>query len=195
MPEPTVDLRLEVVVVPVEDVDRAKEFYSGLGWRLDADIASGDFRVVQFTPPGSDCSIHFGTALTYDRMLIVRDIDAARAQLNAHGAEVSEPFHREASGAIASGAGDHPSYATYASFTDPDGTRWQLQEITTRLPGRIDSPETTYTSTDDLEGALIRAATAHGEHEARNGGVRDENWPSWYADYMVKERAGAELPV
>jgi catechol 2,3-dioxygenase-like lactoylglutathione lyase family enzyme len=193
--EPTVDLRLEVVVVPVEDVDRAKAFYAGLGWRLDADVELGPgTRIVQFTPPGSDCSIHFGSGLEYDQMLIVRDIDAARAQLNAHGADVTPPFHRDETGAIADGAGDHASYSTYASFADPDGNRWLLQEITTRLPGRLDAPGTTYASHDDLEGALRRAAAAHGEHEARTGEA-DENWPDWYADYMIKERAGAQLPV
>ena len=187
MPEPTVDLRLEVVVVPIEDVDRAKAFYGRLGWRLDADLELGPgTRVVQFTPPGSDCSIHFGTGLQYDAMLIVRDVDAARAQLKAHDADVSEPF--------GPGAASHESYSTYASFADPDGNRWLLQQITTRLPGRIDAPGTTFTSQDDLAAALRRAEAAHGEHEARTG-ERDEDWPSWYADYMIKERAGAELPV
>jgi predicted enzyme related to lactoylglutathione lyase len=179
----TGSLRLEVVVVPVEDVDRAKEFYGLLGWRLDADLELGPgSRVVQFTPPGSECSIHFGTGLEYDQMLIVDDIDAAREELNAHGADVSEPF------------GPGGSYSTYASFADPDGNRWLLQEVTTRLPGRIDTPGTTYDSVADLAAALRRAEAAHGEHEAQLG-QRDEDWPSWYADYMIKERAGAELPV
>jgi catechol 2,3-dioxygenase-like lactoylglutathione lyase family enzyme len=207
---PTVDLRLEVVVIPVADVDRAKAFYGGLGWRLDADLARGDdFRVVQFTPPGSGCSIIFGTGLTgaapgsYEGLqLVVSDLEAARAELAARGAAVSEPFH-DACGVfhhagtaarVAGFAEDRASYGTFASFADPDGNEWFVQEITTRLPGRIDSPGTTYDSTADLEEALKRAAAAHGEHEAHTGQA-DAEWPAWYADYMVRERAGLDLPT
>ena len=170
----TTSQRLEVVVVRVDDVDRAKAFYSGLGWRLDADLDRADGgRVVQFTPPGSDCSIHFGTGLAYDAMLIVRDIEAARAQLNAHGAEVGETF------------GNGGSYSTYASFADPDGNRWLLQEITERLPGRVDGA--TYSSAGELAAALRRAEAAHGEYETQLG-QRDDDWPSWYAGHMVEEQ-------
>lgn len=207
---PTVDMRLEVVVIPVADVDRAKAFYEGLGWRLDADLARGDdFRVVQLTPPGSGCSIIFGTGLTaaapgsYEGLqLVVSDLEAARAGLRARGADVSEPFH-DAGGvfhhagtdARAPGfAGDRASYGTFASFADPDGNTWFVQEVTTRLPGRIDSPGTTYESTADLEEALKRAAAAHGKHEERIGQA-DAEWPAWYAEYMVRERAGQELPT
>jgi predicted enzyme related to lactoylglutathione lyase len=203
------DLKLEVVVIPVADVDRAKAFYGGLGWRLDADFATGDdFRIVQFTPPGSGCSIQFGTNVTsaspgsiQSLYLVVSDIEAARDELVAHGADVSEAFHEEALGARfstkgrASGpASDHQTYGSFASFRDPDGNGWLLQEITTRLPGRVDAAETTYASVADVAGALRRAAAAHGEHEKRIGQA-DENWPDWYAAYMVAERAGSELPL
>jgi catechol 2,3-dioxygenase-like lactoylglutathione lyase family enzyme len=209
----TVDLKLEVVVIPVGDVDRAKQFYAGLGWRLDADIAADNgFRVVQFTPPGSGCSVQFGADITtappgtgQGLYLIVTDIEAARADLAAHGADVSEVFHAETAGAqfepsqgrgrAAGPAPDHASYRTFATFSDPDGNTWLLQEITTRLPGRVDPASTTFESVADLAAALRRAASAHGEHEARMGGERDENWPDWYALYMVKEHAGEELPT
>jgi catechol 2,3-dioxygenase-like lactoylglutathione lyase family enzyme len=207
---PTVDTRLEVVVIPVADVDRAKAFYAGLGWRLDADLARGDdFRVVQLTPPGSGCSIIFGTGLTaaapgsYEGLqLVVSDVEAASAALRARGAEVSEPFH-DAGGAfhhagenarVPGVAADRESYGTFASFRDPDGNLWFVQVVTTRLPGRIDSPGTTYESAADLEEALKRAAAAHGRHEERTGQA-DADWPTWYADYMVRERAGLELPT
>jgi catechol 2,3-dioxygenase-like lactoylglutathione lyase family enzyme len=138
------DLKLEVVVLPVADVDRAKDFYEGLGWRLDADLGDGvKFRVVQFTPPGSDCSIHFGvgvtpadpgSAVTY---LIVDDLDEARSELAGRGADVGEVFHRE-NGEEAPGPDpEGRSYFSLASFNDPDGNRWLLQEITERLPGRV----------------------------------------------------------
>ncbi len=145
------EFRLEAVVVPVSDVDRAKEFYSGLGWRLDADIARGeDFRIVQFTPPGSGCSIQFGTNLTSEApgsaqslYLAVLDIEAARGELLARGVEVSETFHEGAPGARFHDSGrapgpapDRRTYGSFASFSDPDGNGWLLQEITTRLPGR-----------------------------------------------------------
>jgi catechol 2,3-dioxygenase-like lactoylglutathione lyase family enzyme len=205
-----VELRLEVVVIPVADVDRAKAFYSALGWRLDADLARGDdFRVVQLTPPGSGCSIIFGTGLTaaepgsYEGLqLVVSDLEAARAELAARGAQVSEPFH-DAGGVfhhagsserVPGYAADRASYGTFASFDDPDGNTWFVQEVTTRLPGRIDAPGTTYESAADLEEALKRVAAAHGEHEKRTGQA-DAEWPAWYADYMVRERAGLELPA
>jgi catechol 2,3-dioxygenase-like lactoylglutathione lyase family enzyme len=205
-----VDLKLEVVVVPVGDVDRAKDFYAGLGWREDADFASGaDFRVVQLTPPGSACSIIFGTGVTsaapgsaQGLHLVVTDIEAARAELTGHGAEVSEVFHDAGgvfhhagtTGRVAGRAADRASYGSFASFSDPDGNGWLLQEITTRLPGRIEADATSFSSASDLATAMRRAAAAHGEHEKRIGGA-DPNWPDWYAEYMVSEQTGAELPT
>ena len=201
-----VALKLEVITIPVSDVDRAKEFYGGLGWRLDADFSKGDDRAVQFTPPGSQCSVHFGRNLTsvapgsaQSLWLIVSDLQAARDELMRRGVEVSEVFHfagwnRVDPDARVSGpAPGRSSYASFVSFSDPDGNGWLLQEITTRLPGRIDAPETAFASTADLESALRRAAAAHGEHEKRIGEA-DPNWPVWYAAYMVAERAGDELP-
>jgi catechol 2,3-dioxygenase-like lactoylglutathione lyase family enzyme len=204
-----VDLKLEVVVLPVSDVDRAKEFYGGLGWRLDADFSfDNGFRVVQFTPPGSDASIQFGTDLTsgapgsvQNLYLIASDIQAARDELVAQGAEVSEVFHPAAPGAQfrpdTSGhlGGRSPdSYGSFATFSDPDGNGWLLQEVTTRLPGRIDAAVTSFGSASDLASAMRRAAAAHGEHEKRTGEA-DPNWPDWYAEYMVAEQAGTELPT
>jgi catechol 2,3-dioxygenase-like lactoylglutathione lyase family enzyme len=207
----TPDLKLEAVVIPVSDVDRAKEFYTGLGWRLDADFAfDNGFRVVQFTPPGSACSVQFGTSMTaaapgsaQGLYLIVADIEAARDGLAALGVGPSEVFHPEtpgaqfqpdgSSGRVSGPAPDHASYSSFATFGDPDGNGWLLQEITTRLPGRIDAAATAFASTPDLESALRRAAAAHGEHEARTGEA-DANWPAWYAAYMVAEQAGDELP-
>jgi catechol 2,3-dioxygenase-like lactoylglutathione lyase family enzyme len=207
----SVDMKLEVVVIPVSDVDRAKEFYLRLGWRLDADRAAGSgFRLVQFTPPGSGSSVQFGVNLTsaapgsaQGQLLIVSDIEAAHRQLVSHGVDASEVFHC-ATGTgcrfpgidvrVSGPAPDHASYHSYATFSDPDGNGWILQEVTTRLPGRVDSSSTTFASTNDLESALRRAAAAHGEHEKRTGGQRDENWPGWYAEYMVSEQAGKELP-
>jgi predicted enzyme related to lactoylglutathione lyase len=206
------DLKLEVVVIPVSDVDRAKEFYGKLGWRLDADFSfDNGFRVVQFTPPGSAGSIQFGTNMTSASpgsarglYLIVSDIEAARDELVACGAEVSEVFHAETPGAQFQPDGDsgrvggpapgRATYSSFATFADPDGNGWLLQEITTRLPGRIDAAETAYASASDLASALRRAEAAHGEHEQRTG-ERDENWPDWYAAYMVAEQAGTELPL
>jgi predicted enzyme related to lactoylglutathione lyase len=208
----TTDLKLEAVVIPVADVDRAKAFYEQLEWRLDADFAfDNGFRVVQFTPPGSPASVQFGSNITTAEpgsasglYLVVTDIEAAREELAGRGVEVSEAFHPKAPGAqfqrddadgrVAGPDGDHASYGSFATFTDPDGNGWLLQEVTTRLPGRVDPAETAYTSVDDLKQALQRAATAHGEHEKRNGGVFDEQWPQWYATYMVAERTGQELP-
>ena len=200
----TVDLKLEVVVIPISNVDRAKRFYDGLGWRLDADFAVGDtFRVVQFTPPGSPSSIHFGTGLTSAApgsasglYLVVSDIEAARAELAGRGVDVSEIFHRTGPGQppVSGRDPERRSYRSYASFSDPDGNGWLLQEVTERLPGRVDADITTFTSSIELAAALRRAAAAHGEHEKRTGGKHDENWPDWYADYIVREQAGTPLP-
>jgi catechol 2,3-dioxygenase-like lactoylglutathione lyase family enzyme len=202
-----VAMKLEVITIPVSDVDRAKEFYGGLGWRLDADFSKGDDRVVQFTPPGSQCSVHFGRNLTsvppgsaQSLWLIVSDIQAARDDLVRRGVEVSEVFHfagwnRVDPDARLSGpAPDRRTYASFVSFSDPDGNGWLLQEITTRLPGRVDAAVTAFASTADLASALRRSAAAHGEHEKRTG-QHDENWPDWYAAYMVAEQSGAELPL
>ena len=198
----TVDMKLEVVVIPVSDVDRAKRFYSNLGWRLDADFVVGAaFRVVQFTPPGSSCSIHFGTGVTSavpgsarGFYLVVSDIEAAHAELVARGVDVSEVFHRWVGEDPASGPDPaRRSYASYATFSDPDGNEWLLQEVTARLPGRVDAADTTFTSLTELAAALRRAAAAHGEHEKRIGRA-DPDWPAWYAEYMVAEQAGTELP-
>jgi catechol 2,3-dioxygenase-like lactoylglutathione lyase family enzyme len=197
------DMRLEVVVIPVADVDRAKSFYGKLGWRLDADFVVGDaFRAVQFTPPGSSASIHFGTGITpavpgsaKNLYLVVSDIEAARAELVHRGADVSEIFHLPAIGE-APLAGPHPqrrSYASLATFSDPDGNSWLLQEVTERLPGRVDAGDTTFTSSSELASALRRAAAAHHEHEKRTG-QPDADWPSWYAEHMVREQAGGPLP-
>lgn len=204
------DLKLEAVVIPVTDVDRAKTFYSELGWRLDADFAfDNGFRVVQFTSPGSPASVQFGSKITsapagsaQGLYLVVSDIEAAREELLAKGAKVTEVFHSVAPGAqfAADGEGresgraeDAASYGSFATFSDPDGNTWLLQEITKRLPGRIDPGETTYASVQDVQDALIRAATAHGEHEKRTG-EHDDEWPAWYAAYMVAEQSGADLP-
>ena len=209
-----VDMKFEVVVIPVSDVDRAKEFYGRLGWRLDADYDNGnDYRVVQFTPPGSGCSVIFGKNVTAEApgsarglYLIVSDIEAARNELLRRGVEISEVF-RDAGGVYAgpdepylfgrrrvSGRDpEHRSYRSFASFSDPDGNGWLFQEVTTRLPGRIDPVTTTFASASDLASAFRRAEAAHGEHEKRTG-QRDANWPDWYAAYMVAEQAGKELP-
>jgi catechol 2,3-dioxygenase-like lactoylglutathione lyase family enzyme len=210
--EGTADLKLEVVVIPVADVDRAKEFYAGLGWRLDADFPfDNGFRVVQFTPPGSGCSIQFGTKMTtaapgsaQGLYLVVSDMAGARDELVARGVEVSEVFHAETPGAqfdpdggegrVGGPGPEGGSYSTFATWSDPDGNGWLMQKITARLPGRIDSQETTYTSLSDLANAMRRAEAAHGEHEQRTG-VRDENWPDWYAAYMIAEQSGAEPPT
>jgi catechol 2,3-dioxygenase-like lactoylglutathione lyase family enzyme len=201
------NMKLEVVIVPVSDVDQSKAFYQKTGFRLDIDIANENFRVVQFTPPGSETSIIFGKGVTSaksrsaDLVLAVDNVDAARDELIGRGVNVSEVFHY-AGGPFNSAvekpriAGRDPegrSYFSFASFEDPDGNRWLLQEITTRLPGRIDSAATTFSSAIDLSSALRRAEVAHGEHEKRTG-ERDVNWPDWYAKYMVAEQAGTELP-
>ncbi len=208
-----VNMKLEVVIIPVSDVDRAKEFYAGLGWRLDGDFTAGnEWRGVQFTPPGSGCSVIFGKNVTtaapgsgQGLHLAVSDIEAARKDLLRRGVEVSEVFHGSN---VHTGTDEpylfgrlrvrgpdpaHTSYSSFASFHDPDGNAWLLQEVTTRLPGRIDSGTTTFASTNDLASALRRAETAHGEHEKRTG-QRDTNWPAWYAAYMVAEQSGEKLP-
>ncbi len=209
------DFKLEIVVIPVSDVDRAKRFYGDLGWRLDADYAAGDdFRVIQFTPPGSGCSVIFGKNVTaaapgsaQGLYLIVSDVEAARTELLARGVEISEVFH-DAAGVylgpdepylfgrrrISGRDPEHRSYRSFASFRDPDGNGWLLQEITARLPGRADTAVTAFTSSTELAGALRRAAAAHGEHEKRTG-QRDEGWPDWYAEYIVQEQAGKPLPT
>ncbi|UQR60972.1 VOC family protein [Bradyrhizobium sp. C-145] len=210
----SLDLKLEVVVIPVSDVDRAKAFYTRLGWRLDADFASSsEWRVIQFTPPGSACSVIFGKNVTAAApgsvrglYLIVSDLEAARQDLLDRGIAVSEPFH--GAGDVHAGpdepylfgsvrvSGADPergSYSSFASFSDPDGNGWLFQEVTTRLPGRITADGTTFASQRDLAAALRRASVAHGEHETRIGG-HDENWADWYADYIVREQAGLPLP-
>jgi catechol 2,3-dioxygenase-like lactoylglutathione lyase family enzyme len=196
----TVDMKLEVVTIPVTDLDRAKAFYASLGWRLDADFVLGGARAIQFTPPSSGCSIHFspGTAAApagsaQGLFLIVPDIEAARDDLAKHGVEASEVFHLTPDGRAGGPAPDHATYNSYAAFSDPDGNGWLLQEVTSRLPGRIDPGATTFASAHDLAGALRRAAAAHGEHEQRVGQA-DANWPDWYAEYMVSEQEGAEPP-
>jgi catechol 2,3-dioxygenase-like lactoylglutathione lyase family enzyme len=212
---PRVAMKLEVIVIPVSDADRAKRFYGNLGWRLDADYASDDgyFRVIQFTPPGSGCSVIFGKNVTaaapgtaQGLYLVVSDIDAARAELLRGGVAIGEVFH-DAAGVYAgtdepylfgrvrvSGPDPgHSSYRSYASFSDPDGNGWLLQEVTQRAPGRLSADVTSFASSTDLAAALRRAASAHGVHEARNG-QRDDNWPDWYAEYLVREQAGKELP-
>ncbi|MBR0873446.1 VOC family protein [Bradyrhizobium tropiciagri] len=190
----TVDMKLEVVVIPVSDVDRAKRFYENLGWRLDADFVRPDgSRALQLTPPGSPASIHLDKGAALPRFLIVNDIEAARADLLARGVEVSEVFHRGAEGRIKGPDPQRPSYGSLATFNDPDGNVWLLQQVTQRLPGRVSGASTSFASPADLAAALRRAAAAHGEHEKRTGGP-DANWPDWYAEYIVREQAGKPLP-
>jgi catechol 2,3-dioxygenase-like lactoylglutathione lyase family enzyme len=210
-----VDMKLEIIVIPVSDVDRAKTFYAGLGWRLDADFAAdNDYRVIQFTPPGSGCSVIFGKNVTdaapgsaQGLYLIVSDIEAARNDLVRRGVKISETFHGGGNvhtgtdepylfGRIRVGGADpeRGSYRSFASFKDPDGNGWLFQEITARLPGRVEG-DTTFSSSIELAAALRRAAAAHGEHEKRTGGQHDANWPDWYAEYMVSEQLGKPLPL
>jgi catechol 2,3-dioxygenase-like lactoylglutathione lyase family enzyme len=190
----TVDLKLEVVMIPVSDVDRAKRFYEGLGWRLDADFAAGDnWRGVQFTPPGSPCSIHFGKGITpaapgsaKNLYLVVSDMEAARRELNARGADVSPAFHFTAFGAAPSPGPDPngDSYKTFASFADPDGNTWLLQEIKTRIEGRGTSSEDVPTLTELLRETEMH----HGEYEPT---APKHHWSGWYAAYMVARERGA----
>jgi predicted enzyme related to lactoylglutathione lyase len=203
------DTKLEVLLLPVSDVHRAADFYQQLGWRLDVDHREGDARIVHFTPPGSAASVMFGTGVSPSApgsaqltFLAVSDIVAARAGLAAKGVEVSQVFHDRNGGyrfdpdARQDGPDpDRRSYASFATFSDPDGNSWLLQEVTARFPGRIDSGVTSFGSVADLVGALRRAAKAHGEHEARTGGAYDVNWPDWYAAYIVAEQSGAALPL
>ena len=202
----TTAMKLEVVQLPVADVDRAKGFYASLGWRFDAEFAQDDFHIVQFTPPGSDASIIFGRNVTTaapgsveDLVLTVDDIDATRDELVSRGVDVSEVFH-DAGGVfhhagtdarVPGPAPEHATYGSFASFRDPDGNGWLLQEIKTRLPGRVTGAG--FADANDLAEALQRAAAAHGEHEQRTGEY-DAEWPAWYAEYMVAEATGAELP-
>ena len=185
-----VDMKLEVVVIPVSDVDRAKHFYGGLGWRLDADLAIGpERRVVQLTPPGSDCSIQFGKGITkavpgsaQGMILVVYDMEPARAQLIGRGVEVSAPFHFGANGLVPGADPEGRSYATRASFNDPDGNGWVLQEIKTRLPGRgLGNDIGTLTE------LLREAEERHGNYEAR---APKHHWSDWYAAYIVARERG-----
>jgi catechol 2,3-dioxygenase-like lactoylglutathione lyase family enzyme len=197
-----VDMKLEVVVIPVANVDRAKRFYGNLGWRLDADLARGDaFRVVQFTPPGSSCSIHFGRGLisalpgSQGLYLVVSNIEAARAALVGRGVDVSDVYHQAEGGWRLNGPDPAwKSYASFASFSDPDGNQWLVQEVTVRRPGRVEAGNTTFTSASELAAALRRAEAAHGEHEKRTG-QRDAAWADWYSEYIVAEQAGKPLPT
>jgi catechol 2,3-dioxygenase-like lactoylglutathione lyase family enzyme len=194
-----VDMKLEVVVIPVSDVARAEEFYTRLGWRQD--VTPPGSGVFQFTPPGSACSIQFGKNLTsaspgsiQRTYLIVSNIEAAREALVAASVDVGEIFHLGPNGPLPGPDPEHGTYRSFATFSDPDGNTWLLQEITTRQPGRIDSAATSFASASDLVSTFRRAEAAHGEHEKRTGGQRDENWPDWYAAYMVAEQSGGELP-
>jgi catechol 2,3-dioxygenase-like lactoylglutathione lyase family enzyme len=207
-----VDMKLEVVVIPVSDVDRAKKFYVKLGWRLDADFPfDNGFRVVQFTPPGSGCSVQFGTKITsaapgsaQGLYLIVSDIGAARDAIAARSAAISDVFHAGSPGAqfqpdgtngrVNGPAPNKATYSSFATFKDPDGNSWLMQEVTTRLPGRVDPASTSFGCASEVASALRRASAAHGEHEKRIGKA-DPNWPDWYAEYIVAEQAGTKLPV
>jgi catechol 2,3-dioxygenase-like lactoylglutathione lyase family enzyme len=206
-----VDMKLEVQVIPVSDVDRSKAFYERLGWRLDDDVAPMEgLRIVQFTPPGSGTSITFGQGLTTaapgsaEAGLVVSDIEAAHDELISRGIAVSEIWHGPAFPVAARQPGPDPqrtSYGSFAYFTDPDGNTWLVQEVTTRLPGRMNATETGYVSAADLEAALRRAEAAHREHEKHTGNShlfhrsdQDKNWLAWYAAYMIAEQAGTDLP-
>jgi catechol 2,3-dioxygenase-like lactoylglutathione lyase family enzyme len=205
----SLDLKLEVVVIPVSDVDRAKDFYCDLGWRLDADLQGNEFHIVQFTPPGSPCSVVFGSGVRpgpYARIeldilenvgeLVVSDIEAARAELADRGLDVSEVYHYAGENGRVSGPDpERRSYASWASFRDPAGNGWLLQEVTARAPGRVDTDDVTFASSSEIASALRRAASAHAKHEKRNGGRHDQNWPDWYGEYILAERTGKPLPT
>ena len=205
-----VDMHLEVEVIAVSDVDRAKEFYQRLGWRLDDDVAPlPGLRNVQFTPPGSAASVSFGTGLTTAAPgstqggLVVSDIEAAHDELAGRGIDASEIWHGPPFPAEARQPGPDPertSYGSFFSFSDPDGNTWLVQEVTTRLPGRI-AGDTAFASTADLAGALGRAEAAYREHDKRAGrshlfhrSGQDGNWLAWFAAYLVAEQAGTGLP-
>jgi catechol 2,3-dioxygenase-like lactoylglutathione lyase family enzyme len=194
----SVDMKLEVVTIPVSDADRSTEFYRRLGWRQD--VTPPGSGVTQFTPPGSGCSVQFGPNRTsaapgsaQGLFLVVSDIEAAREQLVAAGVDMGEVFHLGQGGRVGGPDPEHGSYRSYASLSDPDGNGWLFQEITTRLPGRVDPSITSFGSARDLSEAMRRASVAHGEHEKRIGEA-DPDWPDWYARYMVAEQAGTELP-
>jgi catechol 2,3-dioxygenase-like lactoylglutathione lyase family enzyme len=212
-----VDMKLEVVVIPVSDVDRAKRFYSDLGWRLDAEYTSEDgyLQRIHFTPPGSGCSILFGKNVTtatpgsaQGLYLAVSDIEAARKERVSRGVAISEVFH-DAAGVydgpdepylfgrvrVSGPDPEQSSYRSFASFSDPDGNGWLLQEVTLRKPGRVDTDIATFTTSTELAAARRRAAAAHGEHEKQTDGQRDENWPDWYAAYLMREQTGKALPL
>ena len=209
-----VEMKLEVHVIPVSDVDRAKHFYERLGWRLDDDVAPLDgLRNVQFTPPGSGTSVTFGKGLTAAAPgsalagLTVSDIEAAHDGLVGRNIDATDVWHGPPFPPEARQPGVDPertSYGSFFSFDDPDGNLWLVQEVTTRLPGRVDAAGMAFASMADLEGALRRAEAAHGEHEKRTGHrvkaelaerVRDEDWAAWYASYMVAEQTGTDLPT
>jgi catechol 2,3-dioxygenase-like lactoylglutathione lyase family enzyme len=199
-----VAMSVEVDVIPVSDVERSKQFYQLLGWRLDADDAPAtNVRVVQFTPPGSGCSVTFGNGLTAAApgsaaaALIVSNIEAAHDDLIRRGIDASEMWHGAAFPLEARLPGPdpkHTSYGSFFAFNDPDGNTWLVQEVTRRLPGRIDPETTTFGSANDLASAIRRAAAAYGNREQRNA-QHDGNWPHWYAAYMAAEQAGTELPM
>jgi catechol 2,3-dioxygenase-like lactoylglutathione lyase family enzyme len=193
------DMKLEVQIIAVSDIDRSKAFYERLGWRLDEDVAPmPGLRIVQFTPPGSGTSVDFGEGITTappgtaEATLVVTDIEAAREALVGRGTAASDIWHGPPFPVEARQPGTDPeraSYGSFFSFTDPDGNTFITQEVTTRRPGRIDAGETGYVSSADLEAALRRAEAAHREREGR-----DEDWAAWYASYMVAEQAGTDLP-
>lgn len=194
----TVDMKLEAIVIPVSDVERAEQFYRKLGWRQD--VTPPGSGVYQFTPHGSACSIQFGKNLTsaapgsaQRTYLIVSNIETVRSALLEAGIEVSELFHFGPNGPVDGPDPERGSYRSLATFSDPDGNSWLLQEITTRLPGRIDTGITSFGSVTDLASSFRRAEAAHGEHEKRTG-ERDANWADWYAEYIAAEQSGAELP-
>ena len=193
------DMKMEVMIVSVSDVDRSKEFYLKLGWRLDADFTFPGLRVIQVTPHGSACSLQFGTNLTPATpgsgkgYIIVSDIEAARNALLAAGVQAGEFFHLGPNGPAPGLDPERRTYRSRAEFKDPDGNSWVLQEISSRLPGRVEPGATSFTSASDLASALKHAALAHGQHEARSG-QRDENWPDWYAAFMTAEQSGQKLP-